>query len=132
MKNVWRKLFNKKRPLTNQHGPAVKKKQALDKAQIAFPDRDETGRWVLNKAEETAKVYIAKLTEELATEAQEIQKLEQKSKPKATTAKNKNCKCQGKTACKCKKPASGTSGASKAKVAKPATAKQTPKKPKSK
>lgn len=128
MKNVWRKLFKKDRALTNQHGPS-KKFQAVS--------RDNKGRWILEKTEDSVEVFIAKLAEELSEELTEVKITGKKCK-----CQKKNCKCElgqtsitAKVAVKkpvAKKPASATKAVSKAKVAKPATPKPTPKKPKSK
>jgi hypothetical protein len=132
MKNVWRKLFKKNRALTNQHGPAKKVSVIKDSIQ-----RDDKGRWILEKTEDAVEVFIAKLTEELSEELIEVKITGKKCK-----CQKKNCKCElgptsttAKVAVKkpvAKKPASATKAVSKAKVAKPATAKPTPKKPKSK
>lgn len=131
MKNVWRKLFKKNRALTNQHGPAKKVSVIKDSIQ-----RDDKGRWILDKTEDAFDKVIAELSKELLEETTRI-KNNPVPKPVA-----KKCKCEGK-GCKCgtakttakpvaKKPASETKAVSKAKVVKPATAKPTPKKPKSK
>jgi hypothetical protein len=123
MKNVWRKLFKRNRPLTNQHGPSKK---------VALVSRDDKGRWILEKTEDSVEVFIAKLAEELSEELTEVKITGKKCK-----CQKKNCKCElGPTSTTAKvvvkKPASGTKAVSKAKVVKPATAKPTPKKPKSK
>jgi hypothetical protein len=138
MKNVWRKLFKRNRPLTNQHGPA--KKVSLVKDSIS---RDDKGRWILEKTETSIDKFIAELTQELVDEGNRI-KQNPVPKPKKQTiqlnedkAYDHNC---GKKQCLCKtakkttpvKPASATKAVSKAKVAKPTPAKPTPKKPKSK
>lgn len=138
MKNIWRKLFKKNRPLTNQHGPA--KKVLVNKDSIS---RDEKGKWILDKTETSVDKFIAELTQELVDEGKRI-KANPVPKPKAVKVQihvqqdeSHNC---GKKQCACKtakktapvKPASATKAVSKAKVAKPATAKPTPKKPKSK
>jgi hypothetical protein len=128
MKNIWRKLFKKNRPLTNQHGPA--KKVSVIKDSIS---RDDNGKWIIDKTEDAFDKVIAELSKELLEETTRI-KNNPVPKPVA-----KKCQCEGK-GCKCgtakpvakKAPASGTKAVSKAKVVKPATAKPTPKKPKSK
>ena len=131
MKNIWRKLFKKNRPLTNQHGPAKKVSPIASSIW-----RDDKGRWILDKTEDAVDKFIAELSQELVDEGKRI-KANPVPKPVA-----KKCKCEGK-GCKCgtakttakpvaKKPASATKAVSKAKVVKPATAKPTPKKPKSK
>jgi hypothetical protein len=144
MKNVWRKLFKKNRPLTNQHGPA--KKVSVIKDSIS---RDEKGKWILEKTETSIDKFIAELTQELVDEGKRI-KANPVPKPKTVKVQievkqdeSHNCnkkECGCKTVKKTtpvkptvkKAPASGTKAVSKAKVAKPTTAKPTPKKPKSK
>jgi hypothetical protein len=143
MKNVWRKLFKKNRPLTNQHGPA--KKVSVIKDSIS---RDEKGKWILDKTETSIDKFIAELTQELVDEGKRI-KANPVPKPRTKSqkeylldlgnehsSKKDDCKCKDHTPVakkpQVKKPASGTKAVSKAKVAKPATAKPTPKKPKSK
>jgi hypothetical protein len=136
MKNVWRKLFKRNRPLTNQHGPTS-------------ISRDEKGKWILDKTETSIDKFIAELTQELVDEGKKI-KANPVPKPRTKSQKeylldlgnqhisNKkdDCKCKDHTPVakkpQVKKPASATKAVSKAKVAKPATAKPTPKKPKSK
>jgi hypothetical protein len=144
MKNVWRKLFKRNRPLTNQHGPA--KKVSLVKDSIS---RDDKGRWILEKTETSIDKFIAELTQELVDEGNRIHN-NPVPKPKKQTiqlnedkAYDHNC---GKKQCLCKTtkktapikpatkkpPVSGTKAVSKAKAVKPTPAKPTPKKPKSK
>jgi hypothetical protein len=143
MKNIWRKLFKKNRPLTNQHGPA--KKVSVIKDSIS---RDDKGRWILDKTETSIDKFIAELTQELVDEGKKI-KANPLPKPRTASqkeylldlgnehsSKKDDCKCKDHTPVakkpQVKKPASATKAVSKAKVAKPATAKPTPKKPKSK
>lgn len=127
MKNIWRKLFKKNRPLTNQHGPA--KKVSPIASSIS---RDDKGRWTLDKKETSFDKFIAEALQELADEGKRI-KANPVPKPKAKTAPKTKKVVPSETKPTVKKaPASGTKAVSKAKVAKPATAKPTPKKPKSK
>lgn len=148
MKNVWRKLFKRNRPLTNQHGPA--KKVSVVKDSIS---RDEKGKWILEKTETSIDKFIAELTQELVDEGNRIHNNPVPT-PKPKTVKvevileqDTSHTC-GKKECGCKTakksapvkpqvkkaptPVSETKAVSKAKVAKPATPKPTPKKPKSK
>jgi hypothetical protein len=131
MKNIWRKLFKKNRPLTNQHGPA--KKVSVIKDSIS---RDDNGKWIIDKTEDAFDKVIAELSKELL---EETTRIKDNPVPKPVV---KKCACEGE-GCKCgtakktvkpvaKKPASATKAVSKAKVVKPATAKPTPNKPKSK